>query len=263
MNRNKGIWMIIACIIIVGAAVTVITARYVKSRLPETQTEASQTQEMMMAPGMLRASGQESRTRDSGPLAGEAQTTEPSEADTGVIEAVPFDSSSASEETEAVISPLDGAVPALVEEDNERNRKDYYEDRLEDLDAQVQKMRTQETDPTTYSLKTAAENELRLWDRELNEIYTVILGKLDQEAAGRLVQEERQWMKDRDAKAVEASKRYNGGSMEGLEYTASLASATRARAYELVEEYFPDEDEAASPSELQKSKYTVVEEPAN
>ena len=106
-----------------------------------------------------------------------------------------------------------------------------------ELDAQIQKVREEETESTTYSMKTAAENELKLWDSELNTIYNDILDLLDEEETKEMIKQEREWMKERDALAVEAAKRSAGGTLEGLEYTASLAESTRQRAYELADLY--------------------------
>ena len=117
-----------------------------------------------------------------------------------------------------------------------------YLRRLKELDAQIQKSReTQNTAASAGSsnslAKNAASNELKLWDSELNAIYNEILKHLDEEQTQELVSAERQWMKNRDADAVEAAKNSAGGSLESVEYTASLASSTRARAYELVSLY--------------------------
>lgn len=130
---------------------------------------------------------------------------------------------------------LDAARNYAVIEDIESTPN--YRARLDELDIQIQKMRSTETEATTYSMKTAAENELKLWDSELNNIYNDILTHLDEDQTKELVAAEREWMKERDARAVEAARRSAGGTLEGLEYTASLAESTRARAYELADMY--------------------------
>lgn len=49
-----------------------------------------------------------------------------------------------------------------------------YRQRLNDLDAQIQKMQEQERDPNVYSIKTSAETEVKMWDRELNAVYNAL-----------------------------------------------------------------------------------------
>lgn len=130
-------------------------------------------------------------------------------------------------------SPDGGALP---DGDNP------YLKRLKELDAQIQKSREFQNVPNTAAgsntlAKNAAGNELKLWDSELSTIYNEILKTLDEKQAQELVAAERQWMKSRDAAAVEAAKNSAGGSLESVEYTASLAETTRTRAYELVDQY--------------------------
>ncbi len=86
-------------------------------------------------------------------------------------------------------------------------------------------------------MKSAAANELKLWDSELNDIYNAILERLEKEESEALVKEEREWLKERDVLAMEAAKKSAGSSNESIEYTFSLVESTRKRAYELAERY--------------------------
>lgn len=117
-----------------------------------------------------------------------------------------------------------------------------YYIRLTELDAQIQKNRAAQNAANTAAADSAlarntADNELKLWDSELSAVYNAILKSLDEKQTQELVAAERQWMKNRDAAAVEAAKNSAGGSHESVEYTASLAQSTRTRAYELVTLY--------------------------
>lgn len=134
------------------------------------------------------------------------------------------------------ISPLGPGGSAVLQSDEEEKLA-YYEKRLAELDAQVQKMRSESSDSTTYSMKTLAEKEFKLWNIEMNTIYAEIMNGLDEDAKGKLESEQQTWMKSRDTKAEEAARKYSGGSLEGVEYTASQAETTRTRTYDLVETY--------------------------
>lgn len=146
------------------------------------------------------------------------------------------------------ISPLD-TVPAEEEADLAIQKKSekavlsaesqsYYKKRLQDLDIQILKSRESQEEPNVNSsARSAASNELKLWDSELNAIYNAILERLNRERSELLAAEQRAWMKDRDSLAMEAAKNSAGGSSESIEYTVSLIESTRLRAYELVEEY--------------------------
>lgn len=132
------------------------------------------------------------------------------------------------------ISPIDPGAAALAVNDDEDKKNQGYMERLSELDLQIKRMREDSADSSTYAMKIMFEKELQLWDAELNSVYNIIIEQLDEEQKSDLIQDEREWMKVRDAKAAEAAKKYSGGSLEGVEYSASLAETTRQRTYELV-----------------------------
>ena len=126
------------------------------------------------------------------------------------------------------ISPLD-PEPALTGDSDGANiemeltdgsgNSSYYRNRLAELENRIQKNREAQTaSNNSNSAKTLADIELKLWDNEL-------------------VEEERAWIRERDRKAIDAAKASAGGSLESVEYTASLADSTRERAYELLDRY--------------------------
>lgn len=123
----------------------------------------------------------------------------------------------------------------------------YYQKHLENLDEQIRKIREESADSNTYSMKALADKELKLWNLEQNTIYETIAQKLSDDGKKSLEASQQDWMKSRDAKAEEAAKKYSGGTLEGLEYTASLAESTRARAYDLVKEYADVLSEESNP----------------
>lgn len=112
-----------------------------------------------------------------------------------------------------------------------------YQERLAELDAQIERMRSSETDNTVHSVKSAAQTEQRIWERELDAVYTLLIGSLDEESGNELRVDQQQWIISRDQTAQEASKKNSGGSMESVEYIASIAASTRERVYALVEKY--------------------------
>jgi uncharacterized protein YecT (DUF1311 family) len=71
----------------------------------------------------------------------------------------------------------------------------------------------------------------------LNEIYGALKGQLTPEKMDQLIEEQRNWIKFRDDRALEASLKYKGGTQEQLEYVAVLANLTEKRCYELVANY--------------------------
>ncbi len=114
-----------------------------------------------------------------------------------------------------------------------------YLSRLTELDLQIERTREDsESSSANLSAQGLASNELRQWENELNIIYNSIRSHLDEEADAQLVEEQREWMKERDLLAGEAAMGSSGGSSdENVEYLNSMADSTRQRAYELVNRY--------------------------
>lgn len=135
------------------------------------------------------------------------------------------------------ISPLTGSQAASEKKASSTLTRADYAKKLADLDAQIQKMKDSEVEPNTDSYKNMADYEYRSWDSELNAIYQELLNCMPEDDAQALRLEEREWMKERDLTARKVISKYNGGTIESLEYTASLADSTRTRAYALLEEY--------------------------
>lgn len=139
-----------------------------------------------------------------------------------------------------ILSPLETTSSQNSSQQEGAVKPSYYRNRLSELDAQIQKNKENQnanSSNTSSLTQSSAASELKLWDNELNVIYDEIIGRMDEKQAGELVEEERQWMKERDRLAAEAAKAFSGDAKESVEYTASQAESTRLRAYELVETY--------------------------
>ncbi len=138
---------------------------------------------------------------------------------------------------EGPVSPLTGISgngPGAQE--GTLTREDYQK-RLEEIDALIAGMKQSDLMSNTDSMSSVADYEYKLWDSELNRIYQALIQAMSQEEAETLKAEERSWLRTRDQAANQAASKYKGGTMERLEYAASLAISTRTRAYELLEEY--------------------------
>ena len=246
MNRNYGIWCTILAILVIGIGTTSYTNRLVKSQATgASETTASATEAVALS---LAESGTEADTSE--------EKTEPETAAMRSAQ-IPMEDSAPKEAgvEETVLSPLEtapaaariesGAAAAVpspypaqgIPESTEIGGYEQYEARLAELDAQIKRMREEETDSNPNSIKTTAETELKLWDAELNLLYNEIMDELDEDSASELIKQEREWMRERDALAVAAAKKSGGTALEGLEYTASLADTTRKRVYDLAASY--------------------------
>ncbi|MEC2074482.1 lysozyme inhibitor LprI family protein [Metabacillus fastidiosus] len=90
---------------------------------------------------------------------------------------------------------------------------------------------------TTYELKEAEGEVYKRWDNLLNEIYGELKKQLPASEMNELRNEQREWIKNRDKQADEASANFEGGTFAGVQYLSSLGQITRERCYELVNNY--------------------------
>lgn len=141
------------------------------------------------------------------------------------------------ERKEGPISPLTGISGNGPGAPEETLTREDYQKRLEEIDALIADMKQSELMSNTDSISNVADYEYKLWDSELNRIYQALIKAMSPEEAEALKAEERSWLRTRDQAADQAASKYKGGTMERLEYAASLAASTRTRAYELLEEY--------------------------
>jgi len=114
-----------------------------------------------------------------------------------------------------------------------------YLTRLEDLDQEIERMRNREKETTAgyAAVKVRTENEWRLWQAEMDRVLDVLEKQLDVETRETLFQEQRDWVRDRESKAIMAATKQSGAALEEVEYNRSLGAETRARVYELVRRY--------------------------
>ncbi|MGR3763034.1 lysozyme inhibitor LprI family protein [Rossellomorea sp. NS-SX7] len=115
--------------------------------------------------------------------------------------------------------------------------KEEYLEKLHDAQVEVEELREATTDDSTYALKYVEGERFDIWDGLLNDIYGVLKEQLSPEEMEQLRVEQREWIKHRDETAKQASLKYEGGTMEQLEYVAVENNLTEKRCFELVEEY--------------------------
>ncbi len=117
------------------------------------------------------------------------------------------------------------------------SQKEEYLTKLNAKKKEMDELRNNPEDDSTYAMKKVEGERYKAWDDLLNEIYGVLQKQLSSEEMEQLKQEQREWIENRDSKAKEASLKYEGGTMEQLEYVAVLADLTEERCFALVEGY--------------------------
>lgn len=119
------------------------------------------------------------------------------------------------------------------------NEKLVYYSRLQDMERiYTARMNAVANDTLAVQQKTAQEL-LSTWDDELNAVYQKLRKSLSDEDFRRLRDEERAWIRNRDAAANQAASKENySNSTQNLAYTRSLLQWTKDRVYELASMYY-------------------------
>ena len=128
------------------------------------------------------------------------------------------------------------ATPQASAAAGEPLRQTYF-DKLDQIETGLSDLEAMSASGVMTDMKEAASKEHERWDKALNEIYQALQKQLPEADMAKLKEEQLNWIKERDKSAEEAAAKYKGGTMEGLEYAATLASVTKERCYKLVELY--------------------------
>ena len=90
---------------------------------------------------------------------------------------------------------------------------------------------------TTVDMVDATSNQIRVSDECLNYIWRLIKYNTDEATFNKALEEQRQWLKDRDASAERATAEHLGGSQATVDYNDIYATMTMERCKELLK-YF-------------------------
>ena len=128
-------------------------------------------------------------------------------------------------------------LPEIEEETAAIETKDEYILKLNNIEEGLADLQDLNDEGTTVSMKAAAEETYKRWDTALNEIYNALKEQLSTSEMAELKEKQVNWITYRDETAKDESLEYKGGTMESLQYIATLAGVTKERCYELVELY--------------------------
>ncbi|MGF7049656.1 uncharacterized protein YecT (DUF1311 family) [Paenibacillus sp. DS2015] len=128
-------------------------------------------------------------------------------------------------------------APTIEKEIATSEKKEEYIQKLNAIEEGLADLQDLYEEGTTVSMKTAAGETYKRWDTALNEIYSVLKEQLSTSEMAGLKKKQLNWITFRDETAKDESLEYKGGTMESLQYTASLLRITKERCYELVKQY--------------------------
>ena len=168
---------------------------------------------------------------------GEAAPASPAPAAAMIPQETAAESAAAETEEPSVSLRSAQAPEESAETEDYRTQLARIQEQLVQVEAQIARIRSSDTDSNVYNVKNLAQSELKIWERELDAVYDLLMDSLPEEEAEELKKEQQSWLEKASNDAREAASKKSGGSMESVEYTAAMAEAARARVYELLELY--------------------------
>lgn len=269
MKGSLKIWMVILGIVAAGSGITCLTNSYVNRQIKKMEETVPYKQESVLAGTKQEAAGggqemaeAEAENQEEKSLEQEPQKLQEAAEDANEVQedapvsakaapealATPFQavsegmvtgqSKEADTGREALAEGGEGALMiSAAPEGNLQEALREYQERFPQIDLQIEQMRKSETENNVYSVKNTAQTELRIWEREMESLYRLLCDSLDEMACEQLKKEQQEWLQLREDRAEEAAKRNSGGSLESVDYLASMAASNRERAYALLEKY--------------------------
>ncbi|AKL96927.1 hypothetical protein CACET_c34840 [Clostridium aceticum] len=92
----------------------------------------------------------------------------------------------------------------------------------------------------TSAMRSYYGKSYDMYDEALNEIYAILKEELSPETMKNLQTEQIKWIKQKEDDADKAAAEFQGGTFEFVAYNVVLYESTKARCYELVNEYMTD-----------------------
>ena len=162
-----------------------------------------------------------------------ASTTEAAARDT-TQEAVP--DTQAEEETTAAPETTAATETTEAEQTEPAGSYDWLDDYMESLKAQADDIHAALQEAQAQAEMNQRAYELyTLWDGALNELWGKLQEALPEDEFDKLLDEQIQWIADKEAAVEEAGKEVEGGSMYPLITNSKAASITEERVYEFYE----------------------------
>jgi uncharacterized protein YecT (DUF1311 family) len=117
--------------------------------------------------------------------------------------------------------------------------KQAYIEKLDNLQKELDAMPDKKASDkgVTNAMKNYYGVSYEKYDDALNEIYALLKKELSPDVMKELKAEQLKWIDEKEAKAEKERLKYEGGTFEYVAWYISLYESTKARCYELVEEY--------------------------
>ena len=143
---------------------------------------------------------------------------------------------SAAEETELSFYVLDNEKEQLGFRgwDSFQGVRDFIEN-TEKWTLKLEEELETDSSLTQTDLNSKSQEIYELWDSALNQLWDVLEKSKTSQEMEKLLSEQRQWIKQKEAAAEDAGAAYEGGTLQSMAVSQKAAELTKERVYELLE----------------------------
>ena len=106
---------------------------------------------------------------------------------------------------------------------NKTDRKEYYTQKLNDIQTKIDKDYNFNDTITTKDMRNSSGAQYKFWDDALNEIYKELQKTLPSSDMEKLKKEELAWISKKESDAKNSADKVKGGALAPVNYSLSLA----------------------------------------
>lgn len=115
------------------------------------------------------------------------------------------------------------------EAENFKKNFEFYKQYIEDMEKDLS-----EGHYPQQPMNVKSYEIYKAWDEQLNSLWSVLTDVLDEDEMEKLREEQRQWIKEKEASVEKAGKEFEGGSMQPLVENEEASRMTKERIFELM-----------------------------
>ncbi len=234
MKTNLKIWIIILVMVAAGGLITRFTTAYVSQLTARYAADSMGTEETAAVEEVPAEAAEEEDMAEPEDPDDDISAEETTQVGPVRARAITGPDGNASED---VADQAPEAASADAGTEDVQTRLADIREHLTQVEAQIERLRDADTDSNVYNVRNLAQSEQKIWERELDTVYDLLMETLPEDEAEMLKKEQQTWLEETTNKAREASGKVSGSSMESVEYAASVAESTRARVYSLLDTY--------------------------
>lgn len=172
-----------------------------------------------------------------GCAAGKIDESQPANSTTASMEITTESTTETTTEVTAEVTAETTSAPETTVPEDTEPADDIPDDYLADIEEQSNQLKAAMQDEmlSQAELNSKAQELYALWDGALNDLWGKLQDRLPEDQFDQLLDEQIQWIEDKETAVAEAGAPFEGGSIYPLIVNSEAAQITEDRVYELFD----------------------------